>query len=430
MTAMVRRIAGSRGLSAVVAQGWQAIGSLGLQIIAAWAMGAAILGQLSLSLGIIILTTALTSGVVGDSLVVLDRHERVVRSGLVGWTLTLNILGVFGVSAVVHMAGLLSAGETVAFALALGSFQLEELVRRIFMATLRFWRLVVIDSSAVVTTLALVGAWSLIRPVELITFFSAMVLGQGVGILVGLLMLPSHERALTRPTAEGFRQVAAFGLFRGAQVSIPPGILTAMRLLVVAAVGKAALGELEAARIYAAPMLLAVQGFGSYLLASYSTSKADGVQALVARARKASLGMIGGTLLIGALLTALAPTLGHLITGPSFSIDRIAVAGWVLYVAGTASLQPFSSLAAVLGRQAKVLWCRITDALIGISLVWLLLYPIGAASSWIPFALASGLFFGGFLVRRVALANTDPQICPPPNTVASRESRKIHVQTA
>lgn len=430
MTPVFRRILGSRGFSAVVAQGWQAVGSFGLQIVAAWVLGAAILGQLSLSLGIIVLTTALTSGVVGDSLVVLDRHERRVRSGLVGWTLTLNFLGVFCVSAVVHVAGLLTLSETIAFGLALGAFQLEELIRRIFMATLRFWNLVIIDSSAVITTLAVVGVWSLFEPVQLVTFFAAMVVGQGVGLTVGLVMLPPSERALTKPTFEGFRHVAGFGLFRGAQVSIPPSILTAMRVLVIAAAGKAALGELEAARIYAAPMLLAVQGFGSYLLASYSQSKTDGAQVLFARARKASMGMIGVTLGIGALLTALAPVLGHLITGPSFSMDRIAVAGWACYVAGTASLQPFSSLAAVLGRQARVLWCRVTDALVGVSLVWLLLYPVGASSSWIPFALAFGLFFGGFLVRRVALADADTGVNPSPIAVPFRGSRKKHAQTA
>ncbi|NHB84230.1 hypothetical protein G7085_05215 [Tessaracoccus sp. HDW20] len=58
---------------------WQAVGNFGLQIIAAWTLGAAGLGLISLSLGVIILATALASGMVGDSLVILRREDPRVR---------------------------------------------------------------------------------------------------------------------------------------------------------------------------------------------------------------------------------------------------------------------------------------------------------------------------------------------------------------
>ncbi len=69
------------------------------------------------------------------------------------------------------------------------------------------------------------------------------------------------------------RTVAGFGGWRGAQVGIPPLILSAVRVIVAASVGAAALGQVEAARIFVAPATLAVQGLGSYLLASYVRDK-------------------------------------------------------------------------------------------------------------------------------------------------------------
>ena len=73
----------------MVAQVWQAAGSFGLQLLAAWLLGASGLGLLSLCLSIIILATAVTSGMVGDSLVILDRRNRAIRAGLQFWALVL-----------------------------------------------------------------------------------------------------------------------------------------------------------------------------------------------------------------------------------------------------------------------------------------------------------------------------------------------------
>jgi hypothetical protein len=113
--------------------------------------------------------------------------------------------------------------------------------------------------------------------------------------------------------------------------------------------------------------------------------------------------MSSAAILGGVVLVLLAPTFGPLITGPQFTMDPVAVGGWALFVAGSASLQPFGSLAAALGQPARVLACRLCDASIAIVAVWVLLFPLGGSASWVPYILAGGLFLGGILIRQFVL---------------------------
>ena len=392
----------SRAVGAMVAQVWQAVGSFGLQLLAAWLLGASGLGLLSLCLSIIILATAVASGMIGDSLVILDRRDRSIRGGLQFWALVLAATSFLGTVVVLPAAGLLSPVEALLMGLALVAFQLEELVRRIFMATMRFWRLVILDTAAVLSALALVAIWALTGPVTIVTFFIALGVGQLIGVGVGVAMLPATERTLVSMRGAAIKTVAGFGAWRGAQVSVAPLVLTSMRIAVTAAAGAAALGGLELARIYVAPVLLSVQGFGSYLLSTYARDKSFALPVLIRRAWRAGLGMVAGALVIGAVIVAVAPLVSGLISGPHVALDRLAVTGWVLYVAALASLQPFASLAAARGRPSQVLRCRIVDAIVVIVLIPLLLSR-GLSVSWTPFILAAGLVLGGILVRQFAL---------------------------
>jgi O-antigen/teichoic acid export membrane protein len=399
----VLRLLRTKGFAAVVAQVWQAVGSFGLQLAAAWILGAAGLGLMSLCLGVIVLATAVVSGMVGDTLVIRDRHDRRLRAGLQFWTIVLGVGSALITSTVMAVSGLLTAPQAALFGAALLLFQLEELVRRVFMATMRFWNLVLIDSSAVVTALLVVlaswlGGWTSIG-----SFLLALLVGQSVGLLVGVAMLPGPERRLVSLRGAAIADVLGFGGWRGAQVAVPPLVLTLTRLLVTATVGIAALGQLEAARILVAPALLAVQGLGSYLLSSYVRDKSVGLPVLVKRAGRAAAGMIGAALLLGGALVLAAPAVAPLIIGPDVRIDRLAVAGWAFYVAGSASCQPFASLAAAQGRPAAVFLCRSIDAVTALAVVAALLMPLALGASVVPFALGAGLFLGGALVRLAVL---------------------------
>lgn len=402
---MIRRIGQfmrSRAVGAAVAQVWQALGSFGLQIAAAWSLGAAGLGLVSLCLGVIVLTTALVSGMVGDSLIVLDRSDRRIRGALQFWGLIL--CSVAGLTAGSAMAvSWLTITQAVLFALALVAFQIEELVRRLLMANVLFWRLVAVDSVAVGTTLAGVAVWHAVAELSLGVFFGAMLIGQGLGTVTGLALTPAADRRWVSMRGAALRQVASYGIWRGAQISVAPAVLTTSRLLITLFAGAAALGQVEAARIVAAPLLLLVQGLGSYLFSTYSRDSALGARVLRTRARRASLGMIAGLVVLGAVLVIITPVLGRFVTASGFEIERITVACWVLYVMASASLQPFASLGAVLGRQRRLFLCRVLDAVFAASLLTAIL-ATGVSPDWAPLPLACGLALGGLLVRAWVLA--------------------------
>lgn len=414
---MVRRVVSllrSRALGAAVAQVWQAVGSFGLQIVAAWTLGAQGLGLISLSLGVIVLTTALASGMVGDSLVILDRTRPVVRGALQAWALILGALTALG-SGVIMGLTVLTPLQAALFAGALVAFQFEELVRRILMGVMQFWRLVILDSVAVVTALAIIGTSAAMRMITIESFFAALLTGQLAGIVVGIMLLPAAERKWERMRGSDLRPVAAFGAWRGAQVAVPQLMLTLARVLVTAFAGGAALGLIEGARIFVAPVLLVVQGIGSYLLSSYVRDSGLGVAVLRRRAWRASLLLMSGALTLGLGIIAAAPYLSHLVSGPSFAIERLTVAGWVVYVMASASFQPFASLAAVKGRQRRVFACRLIDAGFAVILLTSLL-ALGVSPAWTPYALAAGLLVGGLLVRQFVLAPLAKTSSPAPTT--------------
>ncbi|GAA2737175.1 hypothetical protein GCM10009867_23350 [Pedococcus aerophilus] len=402
-TGRLRSLATSHASGAVVAQVWQAAASFALQVVAAHVLGAEGLGLVSLCLGTIVLVTALTSGFVGDSLTVLDRADSRVRGGLQWWTAVLATTGPALAAAVLWGSGSLDAAEAGLFFLAAALFAVEEVGRRLLMASLRFWRLVAVDSVALVTALAALVVMGLTGGVTLSSFLAAVALGQAAGLLTVAAVLAPGDRWAAPARGGAVREVASFGVWRGAQVAVNPGVFTALRLLVVAVAGAAALGHLEAARILVAPALLMVQGLGSYLLASYGRDRGLRLEALAGRARRGSLGLVLGALAVGAVLWAVTPVLGPWVTGDEFAVPRLAVAGWAVYAAAIASMQPVVSLAAARGRQRAMLGVRLMDA--GISLLALVLWLLGdLPAEATPFVLALGPVAAGLCTRFAILA--------------------------
>jgi O-antigen/teichoic acid export membrane protein len=386
-----------------VAQVWQATASFGLQVAAAHLLGARGLGQLALCLGVIILTTAVTSGFVGDALTVLDRHDRGVRAGLQWWAGVLALVGPGVAGVVLWSVGVLEPAAAVWFVGAAALFQIEEVARRLLMATLRFWRLVIVDSVALVVVMVSLVVVSLVGTVTLGTFFLGIAAGQLAGLVVALALAPARERALVSLRGARIREVASFGGWRGAQVSVNPGVFTAMRVLVVAVAGAAALGQVEAARIYVAPALLAIQGIGSYLLASYARDRSLPLRALVSRASRSAMVLAGGALALGVLLFAATPVVGPWVTGGSFTLPAVTVLGWAVYAAATATLQPYVSLAAARGRQRAALAVRLVDGFVSLATLAVLL-AVGLPYEATPFVLAVGPVVGGLITRAVVLA--------------------------
>ena len=140
-----RRVQGASG--AVGAQMAQALASLVLSIAAARALGANGLGVFGLISGGLVVATALATGLVGDSLTVLDRHDPRVRAGLevVGFSCA-ALAGVLG-CVITRATGLLDWQTAFVFGLGSAFFIFEEFLRRLLMASLRFWSVMVVDVS-------------------------------------------------------------------------------------------------------------------------------------------------------------------------------------------------------------------------------------------------------------------------------------------
>lgn len=390
-------------LAAALAQLAQAAGSFALQVVAAHALGASGLGTISLCLGTTILTTAVTSGLVGDSLTVLDRHDRRVRAALQAWLVVVTLAGSVGAALVLNLTGVLGGGEAVLFAVATAAFQVEEVLRRVLMAVTRFWTLLVVDGVAVAATLL---SLLLVDEIQVGSFLLSVAVGQAAGILVAVAVLPRAERRLVPLRGAALREVIAFGGWRGAQVALTPTGLTISRFVLLGATGAVALGEVEAGRILGAPALLVVQGLGSYLLSTYARDRALPLETLKARARRASLAMAGTAVALGVVVTALTPFLAPLAVGRSIDVHLVTVAGWALFAAATATMQPFASLAVTRGSQRAVFGLRALDVVVGTGLLALALGPIGLAAPLTPLVLAVGPVLSGVLVRTVVLRTT------------------------
>ena len=392
------------GVVAIGAQMWQAATSFALQILASWMLGASGLALVSLCYGIIIVATAVNGGIVGDSLTVLARRDSTINGGLNGWLLTVALIGGVGGASCLYVAGVLDAAAAIAFAGAAAAFMVEDTLRRVHIARLQFWRLFLIDGAALAGTLVTIAVAGRIDQMSVLVFLAALGVGQVIGGAVAWLLLPRSDRLLGVPRARGMRIVGAFGLWRGAQVALTPTIQTAARVVILHAAGAAALGHIEAGRIYVAPAVLTVQGFGSYLFARYALSTDEPTSRLIALAHKSALYLAGLALALGALALLLLPLLGPLVSGPTFLIDPVVVLGWSCAAASTAGLQPFASLAAARGHQRRVFGLRTVDAVLAPAALWAALALLAMPPAYSPYILAGGLVLAGWLVRRFALA--------------------------
>ncbi len=412
----------SRPLAAAVAQMWQAVASFAVQLVAAHMLGASGLGALSLCLGVMVMAGALTSGMVGDSLTVLDRFDPSIRAGLQWWALVLGV-GSSALSAfALLVTGVLDSPASALFFGASILFQLKELARRVLMAVMRFWSLVAIDCVSVAASLG--ALWLLARgdALSLDAFLVAVLVGQALGCVAAVALLPAKERSDLPWRNPAVGAVAAFGLWRGAQVAVNPTALTAVRSLVVAAAGAAALGAVEAARMLVAPATLAVQGVGSYLLSSYARDRELPVAQLVHRAVRASVLMCLGVTAVGAGVAALTPVLGPLVSGSSFPVSPWAVFGWAVYTAAIASLQPFASLAAARGYQRQVFAVRVGDSLLAVVVVLAALAWLHLPAAVVPFGLAVGPLCAGVAIRVLVLARL--QTSPDRSVPAAAGARR------
>jgi O-antigen/teichoic acid export membrane protein len=398
--ALAARLRG-RATGAIAGQVGQAAAGLVLQVAAARSLGAAGLAAFSLVYGALVLVTAVASGMVGDSLTVLDRHDPRVRAGLHVWELLLA--GGAGVAGAVlaGATGLLPPVGAVVLGLAVTAFVFEDTLRRVLMAAGRYWSLPAVDLTSLAVSLLALVACAATGELTLTSFLVALLAGQTAAGLAAWLLAPAHERPRGPFRAPDLRAVLAFGAWRAAGQTVRPGLLTALRLVVVGAVGAAGYGPLEAARVYTAPTLVVVAGIGSFLLPHYVAHRDRPAAAAVRAADRAACSLAAAVAAITGVLLALQPLLGPLLTGGDYPMPTLAVAGWGAYAVAAAFLVPYSGVATVHRRQRRVLALRLLELAALLPVAGLLL--LGAGAAWTPLVLAAGPLLSALAVRQLVL---------------------------
>lgn len=358
----------------------------------------------SLLVGGLVLATALMSGFVGDSLTVLDRRDPQLRAGLQLWCLLIGA-GLFVVGAGAGAAaGVLSPGVALLFGAALTAFTVEDTARRILMANLRFWSVVLTDMAYLVgAAVMLLLLWRGTGQITLADILLALVTSQVLATVIGIVLAPAADRYLVPIRRPALRAVAAFGGWRALQQGLRPGVLTVMRVVVLGVAGDAALGRLEAARVYMSPALLLVQGIGGFLLATYAADRHLPLPKAVRAADRTVALLVGTSVVLGAAAYALLPVAGDWLTGGAFEIPPAAVLSWAAFAAAVAATMPYASLGAVRGRQVVVVGLRIVDSVLCIVFVVLALQVAGVSYVYAPLAVAGGAFIGAVLQRTVGL---------------------------
>lgn len=395
----------SRAAGAIGAQGAQALASFVLQVAVARILGVEALGVFAILYGVVVLASGTITGFVGDSIVVLDRRDRVVRSALEQYTVLFAVGTGLIAAACTTLAGLTGPLEGMLLAVAVAAFCAEEIVRRALMAELHFWRVAAIDSLGLVAALLVLAGTAALAPLSLVTFLAALAVGQTVALMAGVRALPAAERYLVPVLPGGRRRVAAYGTWRSLQQFLRPALLTSVRSAVGVAAGLTATGLLESARVYVAPALLLVGGLSSYLFSTFARQRDRPLALRVRTADRAVAALLGVTVIVGAVAVAALPLVGAaLFARPP---DLRAVLGWLAYSASIAAVTPYGALAAVSGGQARVFAIRAIDTVLSLATV-LAGLALGVDPAWAAALLTAGSLAGGITIRLVVLPHTRP----------------------
>jgi O-antigen/teichoic acid export membrane protein len=390
----------SAALGALGSQGAQALASFTIQVIVARTLGFEGLGAFAIAYGVMVMVAGIGSGLVGDSLVVLERRVNRIRWALQQFLLAIAVIGAVASAAIAWGAGLLDGVTAAVFGIAVALFAVEELMRRLLMASFGFWRVVLIDLASFCFALGVIGIVALAGSLSLLSFFTAIAAGQLVAIALSVALLPPDERFLARAEKGGALDVFRYGAWRSGQQLLRPAMLTAVRTLVTLLATLAATGLLEAGRVYVAPATLAVSGLSSYLFVSFAHDKSKPVRDKLRRADRAVLALVILTAIIGAVLVLVLPWAGALLFGTA--PDQLTVIGWIAYTASIAAVTPYGALAAVGGRQATVFAVRAGDTTAAIVFVWAVL-AAGGSVQWVPTVLAVASVLGGIAIRYLIL---------------------------
>lgn len=394
-----------RAAAPLISQGINAGGSLLLQIVAARTLGLAAYGSFAVCLALLSAATALYTGYVGDSLAVLDRHDRDTRATLAASAITL-FAAAFVIAFGTVVLLLHSPGAALVFAVMTVLWLMEETFRRILIARLEFWKLVGNDSSYNVVTLVIVGVLLLVAGhVTLGGIFAAMALGAATAVVVGIVQVPRAERANLRPGWPAMRAVATFAAWRSLHAALRPTALLLSKALVISMISLSAAGVLEAGRLVVAPLQVVINGAGSFLLAGFAAGERGKAERNNRMARYAVWLLLATVIVCGSILALLAGPAGRIMTGRP--VDPLLVFGWTAYLAVWAVGLPYISEVVARKHSRAVFLARLVDSVLGLGLAGIAL-ALGSGVAVVPWLMAFGGLYSVWRVVRLAIRTRAP----------------------
>ncbi|WEK61990.1 MAG: hypothetical protein P0Y60_04310 [Candidatus Microbacterium colombiense] len=394
-----------QAVGAIIAQAVQALIGLLIQILVARLLGIDDYGRFAILYGVVILATAVVTGLVGDTLVVLDRSQRAVRAGLE--LMLIAASAVLGLAAflIAWATGFSSALEALLFAIALAAFSIEEIVRRLLIAHMSFLRVAITDICGFLVALVVIIVPALSGALTLSFFLGAIAAGQVVASGVGWFLVPKADRILVSLRGADVRTVWRYGVWRGLQQVLRPSLFTSVRLLSLAAAGITAVGLLEAARTYTSPLILVIGGLSSFLFVRFANQRKAGAASSVREADRAVLFLLAGTVVMSVIAVVLIPWASPLAFG--VQVDPLAVIAWLAYGLSVAIVTPYGALGAVGGKQIAVFLIRLSDTVLAV-LVAVVMLTLGASVSALPFGLAAASMLGGLGLRWLVVSTERP----------------------
>lgn len=181
-----------------------------------------------------------------------------------------------------------------------------------------------------------------------------------------------------------------------------PALLAGVRIGGLTLATAAAVGQLEAARIYLAPVLILVGGLSTVLMARQAMDRAEHAGEAIVSADRAARRITTAALTVLAVAILGSPLLSPLITGGDFELPKVALVGWSMYAAALGFAAPYGTLAAVRCPQRAVVIVRLVEGVLASAVVALVLFSTEDVM-WAPAGLAGCAVLGGVLLRRLLL---------------------------
>lgn len=343
----------------VVSQGMASLSNLLVALLVAALLGPESLGRFSVAVAAIALVTAFQTAWVGDTFTVLGSG---VHAAALWWHHRIAAVTFVAMLPFGRFVMDLGWGGSVLLAALAGLWLYEEYGRRRLMAELRFGAQGLNDLLFAVVAVTGIAVAEATGALDLPTVFLAMLAGAVVAVVHAQLLLPAGTRVWSRGGGtDGRRDVLHQGFWRAAQSGIGTAQVLVVRLVVAGDASLAALGNLEAARLVAAPLMTALAGIGSVLLSTTAADRAAG-------ARRRDRPVTGVVTAVAGLYAVLALwQTERVITalGGDYVPDRWAVGGWLTLAVVLALTQAHMvrSLVELPARTTFVL--RVTAAAVG-----------------------------------------------------------------